>query len=87
MLKHSAVNVDNILTNTSYILPEDYQRGRDTVIVFIPGNPGIIEFYDSFLQQLYENCGIPIFGVSYAGRLDIPQKKKVFNKIESGHPR
>ena len=68
MLRYTAVNVNNILTNVAYILPNDYKRNEDTVILFIPGNPGIIEFYDSFLEQLFEFCRIPLFGVSYAGK-------------------
>lgn len=67
MICHSAVNVDNILTNISYILPNTYSKEDGPVILFIPGNPGIIEFYDSLLEQLFDCCGIPIFGVSYAG--------------------
>lgn len=67
MIRHTAVNVDNILTNISYILPNTYDKKNGTVILFIPGNPGIIEFYDSFLEQLFDCCGIPLFGVSYAG--------------------
>ena len=41
----------------------------DTCIVFIPGNPGIIEFYDVFLSALYKMCRskISIVGVAHAG--------------------
>ena len=38
-------------------------------IVFIPGNPGIIEFYDVFLSKLHKMCDrkVPVYGVAHAG--------------------
>ena len=39
-------------------------------VVVIPGNPGIIRFYDCFLQALFEQCGgkLPVFGIQHAGK-------------------
>ncbi len=38
-------------------------------VVLIPGNPGIIRFYDSFLESLFIECKgeIPMFGIQHAG--------------------
>lgn len=38
-------------------------------IIFIPGNPGIIEFYDVFLLKLHQltGCRVPVIGIAQAG--------------------
>lgn len=65
-IQHSAVNIDNIMTWVSFLLP-DTKHHSDSVILFIPGNPGAIEFYDKFLESLFEQCNIPVIGISHAG--------------------
>ena len=42
---------------------------HDTVIVVIPGNPGIIDFYDVYLESLFRasGCKVPVYGVEHAG--------------------
>ncbi|ESP05249.1 hypothetical protein LOTGIDRAFT_152065 [Lottia gigantea] len=39
----------------------------------IPGNPGIIEYYESFMRCLYHRTGskIPVWGMSYAGHVSL----------------
>jgi len=64
-IKHSTVNINNILSWVSYINP--IENESEYVIIFIPGNPGIIEFYDRFLEEIYKRCQIPVFGLSYPG--------------------
>jgi len=64
-IKHSTVNINNILSWVSYINPIETES--EYVIIFIPGNPGIIEFYDRFLEEIYKRCQIPVFGLSYPG--------------------
>ena len=66
-VKHSAISIKNVLILVSHILP--ICDNGDSVIVFIPGNPGAIEFYDMFIEYLCIECQIPIFGVSYAGMI------------------
>ncbi|RWS30083.1 lipid droplet-associated hydrolase-like protein [Leptotrombidium deliense] len=43
------------------------------VILFIPGNPGTVEFYKYFLELLHTKLKIPVIGVSHAGHVSIPQ--------------
>ena len=38
------------------------------VVVLIPGNPGLIEFYQVFMKKLYELKSVPIIGFSHAGK-------------------
>lgn len=47
---------------------------RKFLILFIPGNPGVIEYYIEFLKALYEGLqrAIPIWGISHAGHVSPP---------------
>ena len=38
-------------------------------VVLIPGNPGIIRFYDAFLESLFEECDgrFAMFAIQHAG--------------------
>ena len=65
-IQHNALNIQGVMTWVSFILPA-LKDNSDTVILVIPGNPGAIEFYDRFIEQLYQDCGLPIFGISHAG--------------------
>lgn len=78
-VRHCAVNVENIITWVSYIQPECNKSNR--VILFIPGNPGAIELYDKFLECLYKEVRIPIFGISHAGHDLIPQDSRLFKRV------
>ncbi|RWS02675.1 lipid droplet-associated hydrolase-like isoform X1 [Dinothrombium tinctorium] len=57
--KH-AVNIRSELSSHKY------------VIVMIPGNPGIIEYYKFFLACIYSLLKIPIIGISFAGHVNLP---------------
>ena len=66
-------NIGGINTNVSYLVPSE-MSGKDEdeeeeqkVIVFIPGNPGAINFYDSFFEYLFDRYRVPIYGISHAG--------------------
>lgn len=54
-------------TVVSKILPR--KEVHDTVIVVVPGNPGIIDFYDVYLESLFRasGCKVPVYGVEHAG--------------------
>ena len=62
--------VNGIPSLISQIHPEKFalETCRQAVVV-IPGNPGIIRFYDCFMKRLYEQCNgkLPIFGIQHAG--------------------
>lgn len=58
----------------------------DTKALFlvIPGNPGVIEYYDHFMSHLYTSCKctIPVWGVSHAGHVLPPGgNKALHNKL------
>ncbi|EDO34015.1 predicted protein, partial [Nematostella vectensis] len=46
--------------------------------VIIPGNPGLIEYYDDFIISLFQWSGktLPIYGVSHAGKLKNKQDEE-----------
>ena len=68
-ISHTGLVVRDVLTNISYIRPEDEDESNDTVIVVIPGNPGAIGYYDKFIEYLYRFYQVPIYGISYAGEV------------------
>lgn len=81
-IQHNAVNIDNVVTWVSFLLP-DCKDHSDSIILFIPGNPGAIEFYDKFLENLFEQCNIPVIGISHAGdyKLELYLLPKAVDKI------
>jgi len=42
-------------------------KGRKTVILIIPGNPGIINFYEKFAQDLNAHTNLDVIGISHTG--------------------
>lgn len=53
-------------------------KKSDVVLLFIPGNPGIIDVYDMFLEELYRTLQIPVVGISHGGS----KIRFVFNDVE-----
>jgi len=48
---------------------------KNVVIVIIPGNPGVIEFYEQFARDLNALTGYDILGISHTGHLFDPHLK------------
>lgn len=46
----------------------------EAIILVIPGNPGIIDYYDEFMESLYKSldCKVPVWGISHAGHVKVP---------------
>ncbi|XP_046374683.2 lipid droplet-associated hydrolase-like isoform X2 [Haliotis rufescens] len=48
---------------------------QHTALLFliIPGNPGIIEYYEEFMRTLYHlsNCQTPVWGIAHAGHVSL----------------
>uniref|UniRef100_A0A1A7YGH4 Lipid droplet-associated hydrolase n=2 Tax=Iconisemion striatum TaxID=60296 RepID=A0A1A7YGH4_9TELE len=42
------------------------------LFLVIPGNPGVVGFYRTFMQTLYSRSGRPVWAVSHAGHCDPP---------------
>jgi pimeloyl-ACP methyl ester carboxylesterase len=43
---------------------------QQTAILIIPGNPGLIEYYEQFALYLGEHTELPILGISHTGHLN-----------------
>lgn len=56
-------------------LQEQGDETKRTLFLIIPGNPGVIDFYDEFQKHLYATSGgsIPVWGVSHAGHMELPK--------------
>ncbi|XP_076807016.1 lipid droplet-associated hydrolase-like [Clavelina lepadiformis] len=46
---------------------EKCEKRHPIVFVIIPGNPGLIHFYEKFSEVLYSTTDIPVWGVSHTG--------------------
>ncbi|XP_078578781.1 lipid droplet-associated hydrolase-like [Branchiostoma floridae x Branchiostoma japonicum] len=59
--------------------PQDL--GKKYLYLIVPGNPGVIGYYDKFMRELYRKHGgcIPVWGVSHAGHVIIPDHAKKGN--------
>ena len=63
-------NINGIPSLISKIHAENFEVGQcKKAVVLIPGNPGVIRFYESFLESLFDECEgrIPMFGIQHAG--------------------
>lgn len=53
------------------VLPSDIEKNPEAkpkdLILLVPGNPGVVEFYDSFLDRLHEKTKKCIWIVSHSG--------------------
>lgn len=56
-------------SNKSEQMPIADKPKRTPVIVIIPGNPGVIEFYEEFAKDLNKLTGYDILGLSHTGHL------------------
>ena len=59
-------NINGIPSLISKIHAENFDITQcKKAVVLIPGNPGIIRFYDSFLESLFDECEerFPMFGI------------------------
>ena len=67
-LVKEVVIVDGLPTVVSKILPK--KLNNKYVIVVIPGNPGLVEFYDDFVTTLFNSLRgqSPVYAISHAGR-------------------
>ncbi|XP_052762494.1 lipid droplet-associated hydrolase-like isoform X1 [Mya arenaria] len=60
------------------------QSDTQTVILVIPGNPGVIEYYDCFMEELYRRLEgrVPVWGVSHAGHVQPPDgNQQLYDKL------
>jgi len=71
-LVNEIVNVYGVPTWISCIKPKETQS--KIFVLVIPGNPGPIGFYESFIESLFltSDCSLTIYGISHAGHHFIP---------------
>lgn len=46
---------------------EDLKDDENLVFV-ITGNPGVVDFYEQFLEELHKNLKMPVWAVGHAGK-------------------
>lgn len=66
-IQRKVIPVNGIPTVISTLLPRD--TCPKVSVVVIPGNPGLVEYYDLFIKGLFEASKktLAIYGISHAG--------------------
>ena len=77
-LVKEVVSVNGLPTVVSKILPQNYIQKH--MIVLIPGNPGLVEFYDVFITTLFDSLRgeYPLYAISHAGKCNLEACMKSF---------
>jgi pimeloyl-ACP methyl ester carboxylesterase len=68
----SDLDVQRLLVNgfnTEYIIHGKEKTEEDIMLVIVPGNPGIVEFYIEFMNCLHEMMNYSVLAVSHAGHV------------------
>lgn len=47
---------------------DDNRHELKRVVLCVCGNPGITEFYEKFLQEVYRTLNVPVWVLSHAGK-------------------
>ena len=70
-LVKEVISVNGLPTVVSKILPQNNIEKH--VIVLIPGNPGLVEFYDVFITSLFDTLRgqVPVYAISHAGKCNL----------------
>lgn len=66
-LVNEIVNVKGVPTWISYMKADETKTRK--IVLVIPGNPGPIGFYETFIESLYKasSGSFTIYGISHAG--------------------
>lgn len=66
-IERKVIPVNGIPTVISVL--QSKEKSPKLSVVVIPGNPGLVEYYDVFITSLYEASGksLAIYGISHAG--------------------
>jgi len=59
---------------------DENAAGPGRLVLCVCGNPGVTEFYERFLQEVYRALNVPVWVVSHAGT-NISHHTKTFFKI------
>ncbi|KAL3890213.1 hypothetical protein ACJMK2_002505 [Sinanodonta woodiana] len=57
------------------------------LFLIIPGNPGVAEYYEHFMQVLYENSGkrVPVWAIAHTGHVSIPKEHSTTSQMDVHH--
>lgn len=58
-------------------IEETNNEDNENIVLCIPGNPGVVDFYKCFLQTIYEKLGYTVWVLSHAGH-DLPENKNLW---------
>lgn len=55
-------------------LTEPFRSDETELVILVPGNPGLVEFYEEFLESIWEDFdrNIPVWTVGYGGLNEVP---------------
>ncbi|XP_078585174.1 lipid droplet-associated hydrolase-like [Branchiostoma floridae x Branchiostoma japonicum] len=77
-------------TPTHVLKCGDFPPDQDNKLLYliIPGNPGVVGYYDKFMRELYRAHGgrIPVWGVAHAGHVILPDHVRRKNSDASKGP-
>ncbi|XP_066275914.1 lipid droplet-associated hydrolase-like [Branchiostoma lanceolatum] len=73
--------VDGIRTHVMKCGDFPTDQGKKLLYLIIPGNPGVVGYYDKFMRELYRAHGgrIPVWGMAHAGHVTLPDDVKKEN--------
>ncbi|KAI9496891.1 hypothetical protein BDB00DRAFT_807703 [Zychaea mexicana] len=62
------------------------EKKKKKVLLFIPGNPGLVEYYTDFLEEIHQNASLPleIFAVSNLGMIATTTTTTANNNKDDG---
>ncbi|XP_077394567.1 lipid droplet-associated hydrolase isoform X2 [Festucalex cinctus] len=65
--------------------PTHLHSGQKVLVLVIPGNPGLVGFYRTFIQTLYDlfGCHHPVWAVSHAGHCMPPASMEMVEDADS----
>ncbi|XP_071804383.1 lipid droplet-associated hydrolase-like [Asterias amurensis] len=79
--KTQCVRVNGVPTHLMKVEPNlaetiEVADESDVLFLVIPGNPGIVDFYEVFMLTLFKasGCKVPVWGISHAGHTSLTQK-------------
>lgn len=65
---------------------QNWAQNNNTIILFIPGNPGLLDCCRDFMRQLYEKLNVPVIGMGHAGHSILPADYPLPNPTIESRP-
>nr|XP_023023590.1 lipid droplet-associated hydrolase [Leptinotarsa decemlineata] len=61
---------------------EENSKNCEDIVILIPGNPGVVGFYDEFAKTIHKNLRFPVWCIGHAGHNLPKQKLNPLPKLE-----